>query len=316
MNMTTLDNSKPLPRRERNTGPRTFCLGLVICAGLLAVVSSCNPQASEPLAPASTPIPATDTPPAASTTTRTSSPVLSIATQVFAVDGMVTSKIPAGAFLMGSESGNNNEKPSHLVSLDAFWMDQTEVTNAMYALCVQSEGCMPAGGDFDDPALADFPVVFVTWDMASAYCAWAGRRLPTEAEWERAARGGLEGAGYPWGDSTPSCAPGVVNGAQFYACDGDATAVGRFAPNNFALYDMAGNVWEWVADWYDAAYYSTLPEGVTNPPGPETGEYKVLRGGSWSDQLPVILRVSSRDRFNPALSSSVTGFRCAANDLP
>lgn len=197
-------------------------------------------------------------------------------------DGMVMVYIPAGEFQMGNESGDSDESHVHTVYTDAFWMDESEVTNAMYAKCVEAGECKtPRGLHYGDPAYAEHPVYYVSWNDARAYCAWAGARLPTEAEWEKAARGGLEGKLYPWGDDPPSCTPGARNGAQYDACDGDTAPVKSFAPNAYGLYDMAGNLWEWVADWYNDAYYRTLEDGVRNPTGPESGQSRVLRGGSW-----------------------------------
>jgi formylglycine-generating enzyme required for sulfatase activity len=225
-------------------------------------------------------------------------------------DGMVMVYIPAGEFQMGSESGNSNESPVHTVYTDAFWMDESEVTNRMFALCVEAGKCeQPDGSHYNDPNYADHPVYNVSWYGARAYCEWAGARLPTEAEWEKAARGGLEGKLYPWGDDPPSCTPGAENGAQYTACDGDTAPVKTFAPNAYGLYDMAGNLWEWVADWYDSEYYGALEDGVRNPTGPESASYRVLRGGSWSDYVNY-LRVSNRLRSAPSDIITSFGFRC------
>jgi formylglycine-generating enzyme required for sulfatase activity/serine/threonine protein kinase len=237
-------------------------------------------------------------------------------TQVSEIDGMVLVPIPAGTFRMGSENGNLDEQPVHSVTLDAFWMDQTEVTNAMYAQCVTDEACTPHRSSgynrssyYGNPEFDHYPVVFVDWIQAQAYCTWAGRRLPTEAEWEYAARGGLEGAMYPWGDDSPVCTLGAVNGAQFADCSPyDTLAVGSFAPNGYGIFDMAGNVWEWVADRYDASYYRNSPSD--NPIGPDSGDYRVLRGGAWSydgDDL----RVSNRSGSVLGSSGSLIGFRCS-----
>ena len=173
------------------------------------------------------------------------------------VDDMVMMFIPAGEFSMGSGDGDSDERPVHSVYLDAFWIDQTEATNKMYLICVDAGECWDPGGIIRSSAEANsnYPVN-VSWDMAAAYCTWAGVRLPTEAEWERAARGGLQGAKYPWGDEEPSCQVGISNGAQFNNCSGDSLEVKTFLPNGYGLYDMSGNVWEWVADWYDENYYS------------------------------------------------------------
>ena len=168
---------------------------------------------------------------------------------------------------MGRASGENNELPVHTVFLDTFWIDEHEVTNAMYARCVEAGVCdPPTEGSFIRRNLSDYPVVYVTWQKASDYCQWAEARLPTEAEWEKAARGGLEGMKYPWGDETPTCTPEATNGAQYEACAGDTAWAKSFSSNGYGLYDMAGNVWEMVADWYDEGYYASSP--ASNPQGP------------------------------------------------
>jgi serine/threonine-protein kinase len=208
-------------------------------------------------------------------------PALGIgSTMVREKDGMEMAYIPAGEFEMGSESGSESESPVHTVYLDAFWIDIYEVTNAQYALCVQAGECdVSRCSYYVNPEYADHPVVCVSWYDAQAYAEWVGGRLPTEAEWEKAARGGLEGQLYPWGNEHPVCTLGAENGAQFGGCDGDIVEVGSFAPNGYGLFDMVGNVWEWVADWYDSSYYANSP--TENPQGPSIGTDRVLRGGSF-----------------------------------
>jgi serine/threonine protein kinase len=245
-----------------------------------------------PLAPSLTPTPS-PIPPSLTPTRRptyTPRPTLGIgSTRISPVDGMVMSYIPGGTFLMGSETGNGGV---HSVTLDAFWMDQTEVTNAMYARLVATKHSDPPyisssntrDSYYGNAAFADYPVINIDWGLAEGYCEWAGRRLPTEAQWEYAARGGLVGAQYPWGNEEPSCTLGAQNGAQFKACSPDDTmAVGSFAPNGYGLYDMAGNVWEIVIDG--------------------------LRGGSWYDH-PLYLRVWY---WRPHIDDNTpphTGIRC------
>lgn len=234
--------------------------------------------------------------------------------------------VPAGCFQMGSENGSSDEQPVHEVCLDGFWMDTIEVTNAMYALFLNARGNQEEAGAtwldtgslyvrihqqngewVADAGYADHPVTQVSWYGARAYCEWAGGRLPTEAEWEYAARGGLAGKDYPWGDESPTCKSGAENGAQYGPCSGKPVPVMTFAPNGYGLYDMAGNVWEWGADWYDGNYYEKSPR--QNPTGPESGEHRVLRGGSWGDDRG-LLRVANRDEFNPYVTSNYFGFRC------
>lgn len=145
--------------------------------------------------------------------------------------------VPAGEFEMGSENGNSDEKPIHSVYLNAFWIDQTEVTNEMYALCVQAGDCdQPSTSTYyNDSSYTDHPVIYVSRHAAEAYCGWAGRRLPSEAEWEKAARGGLERKAYPRGDEAPVCEMGAKNGAQYSSCDGQTAPVGSFGENGYWL---------------------------------------------------------------------------------
>ena len=221
-------------------------------------------------------------------------------------DEMVMVYVPGGSFQMGSTEGGNDEQPVHEVTLDSFWIDQTEVTNAQYERCV-TEGDCEASSYADDADYngADYPVVRVSWHDAVAYCEWAGGRLPTEAEWEYAARGEA-GNVYPWGDEEPTC-----DLAQFRECSGRTALVGSFpaAASWCDALDMAGNVWEWVADWYDSDYYERSP--VENPTGPESGEYRVLRGGSWYSNSRDV-RAAIRLRYHPTNAYSYHGFRCVA----
>ena len=251
--------------------------------------------------------------------------------------GMVS--IPADCFLMGDSLnvGLANERPVHTVCVSAFQMDIYEVTNAKYQACedgVFYDGSCKRPGDtasvsgerspyYGNSEYDLYPVIYVTWSQADKYCEFAGKRLPTEAEWEFAARGGLSGKKYPWGDDDPVCTPGAINGAQYGSCFApgknyhDTAPVGYFAPNGFGLYDMAGNVREWVNDWYDSGYYSLSP--VNDPPGPAGPgypSYRVLRGGSFYLNMDDS-RVSARDvdlddPNNPYYGQSPTsGFRCA-----
>jgi len=199
------------------------------------------------------------------------------------LDGMAL--IPAGAFMMGSNDDNQeDEKPEHQVYIDAFYMDKYEVTVAQYQRFLNATQRSNPANWSEQTQNPTHPVVSVSWEDAKAYAQWAGKRLPTEAEWEYAARGGNTGIGgkpkykYPWGD--------VANHdrANYSGKEGkdqwDRTSpVGSFAANGYGLYDMAGNVWEWCADWYDANYYAQSPE--RNPRGPSNAQYRVLRGGAW-----------------------------------
>jgi len=260
------------------------------------------PSPTETLVPGitDTPLPATAAP---------TGPI-TYPTQVSEKDGMRMVYVPAGEFSMGSKngSGEEDETPAHIVSLDAFWVDQTEVTNAMYRLCVAAQVCQLPGGVtfYNDPQYAQHPVVYVSWKQADSYCRWAGRRLPTEAEWEKAARG-TDRRIYPWGNQTP-------NGrlANFGQNEKGTTPVGHYSPQGDSAYgcaDMAGNVWEWVQDWYAPDYYKTSPQ--QNPTGPK-GTYKVVRGGGWYNDSSY-LHSASRYSHEPGFYDINFGFRCVAS---
>jgi formylglycine-generating enzyme required for sulfatase activity len=195
---------------------------------------------------------------------------------------MVMVCVPAGAFLMGSTDGdpyaNDREQPQHAVHLDAFWIDEHEVTNTQYRKCVEAGACQEPGCWTDSRLSSpDQPVVCVAWDDAQAYAAWVGGRLPTEAEWEKAARG-TDGQIYPWGDSPPDCYK-----ANYWGCTGWPLSVGTHpdGASPYGALDMAGNVWEWVADWYSDDYYAWSL--FRNPQGPDLGDSRVLRGGGFDN---------------------------------
>src|SRR5262249_31938960 len=201
--------------------------------------------------------------------------------------------IPEGHFLMGCDRGADNEQPVHRVWVDRFAMARTAITNRLYCLFIEDSG-HPAPTAFSDGLFnhPDQPVTSVNWFDATAYCAWlaerTGRpyRLPTEAEWERAARGGLERALYTWGDEPPQSRP-----HYFSAWANGPARVAERPPNEFGLCDISENVHEWCADWYDPHYYSRSPE--RNPQGPPAGARKASRGGSWRHQIK-ITRVAAR----------------------
>ena len=231
--------------------------------------------------------------------------------------------IPAGKFLMGCDLWDSRapcidgESPSHMVHLDSYLIDLTEVSNAQYAQCVAAEACRPPNfGDsdlqsakYENPDFGSYPITNVDWYDASDYCAWVGKRLPSEAEWEKAARGDQDERFYPWGDITPDCSLGNFVGLNG-DCHGTTTPVDDYSQgaSPYGLLNMAGNVHEWVADWYDANYYfSELPG---NPRGPEQGYEKVMRGGSYnSDWLGV--RVNRREHNPPIFRAGDLGLRCA-----
>ncbi|MBI4739303.1 SUMF1/EgtB/PvdO family nonheme iron enzyme [Candidatus Woesearchaeota archaeon] len=255
-----------------------------------------------------TPQPPSQTPAIAPT------PTLAIgSTQVSKADGMTQLYVPAGSFTMGSEAGYAQDKPTHTVTLDAFWIDKTEVTNAMYILCVKVGKCrepLSLKSDkrdsyYGNSGFDNYPVIYISWENANAYCGWAGRRLPTEAEWEKAARGTDGRSTYPWGDATPD-----VNKLNYYDNIKDTTEVGKYpsGASPYGVLDMAGNVWEWVNDWYDENYYRASP--LQNPIGPISGQYRTLRGGGW-DNVGYDVRVSVRNRVTPTIVTNNIGFRCA-----
>jgi len=247
-------------------------------------------------------------------------------------DGMPQVYIPAGAFRMGGMDVRRapDEVPVHDVTLDAYWMDQLEVTNAMYALCVGAGTCAPPqsfesqrrSDYYENPEFKDYPVVYVTWGQAKTYCEWAGRRLPTEAEWERAARGD-DLRTFPWGEDKADW-----RFANFNMLVTDTSRVGSYAmgASPFGVLDMAGNVAEWTNDFYKYNYY--LASELTNPMGPETSSSlnRVVRGGSLGD-AEINIRVSKRSSVRGSNLSAVPGsknylgdfsprigFRCVINN--
>lgn len=209
---------------------------------------------------------------------------------------------------MGSEDGQDNERPVHRVWVDEFLLAVCQVTNADYALFLSDTGAPPPpfweDSNLDRP---EQPVVGTSWFEATQYCGWlsglTGRhyRLPTEAEWERAARGGVEGKLYPWGDGPPQSLPGYAKRWQV-----GPEPVAQYAPNRFGLYDICENVHEWCSDWYQPAYYSISPDH--NPKGPECGQRRVSRGGSWRHHIKVT-RCAARSSIPPQFHYADYGFR-------
>ena len=229
--------------------------------------------------------------------------------QISNQDGMKLLYVPEGSFQMGSNNGDGGEMPVHTVTLDAFWIDQTEVTNAMYFKCVGAGICQPR--KCDSNFLRDQqPAVCVDWEQAKAYCEWAGRRLPTEAEWEKAARG-TDSRSYPWGNVQPPDKT-LLNYSNYVGITSDVGSYPAGASPYGAL-DMAGNVWEWVADWADNNYYQNSPD--QNPTGPNSGQLKVLRGGAW-DNDGYESRSTYRQGEDPTSQKIQYGFRCAMSAIP
>ena len=215
--------------------------------------------------------------------------------------------IPAGSFEMGDHLDDIHDAvPVHTVELDAFHMDVYQVTVGEFKQFVEQSGYSYSRNSWNNVAkysLTDeHPMVLVNWYDATAYAEWAGKRLPTEAEWEYAARGGLVGKQYAWGDE-------LTRDDANYLGTGSTARVGSYAPNGYGLYDMAGNAWEWCADWYDENYYSNSP--LKNPKGPDTSQYRAVRGGTWNN-LRSSLRVATRKECEPSQIYRNFGFRCAA----
>ncbi|HEY6288598.1 MAG TPA: formylglycine-generating enzyme family protein, partial [Nitrospiraceae bacterium] len=219
--------------------------------------------------------------------------------------------VPAGEFTMGSSTGDSDERPAHQVYVDVFSIDRYEVTVGQYAVFLQEGGGHPPSdwATMNRLAHQKRPVANVDWADAAAYCKWAGKRLPTEAEWEKAARG-TDGRLYPWGNDPPT--PLHANYGKTGSHDyGTLTPVGTLEDGKspYGIYDMAGNVWEWVSDWYDNDYYKNSPQ--QNPGGPSMGGFKVIRGGSWTSS-PRNLRSADRYWDPPSFRSLYfPGFRCA-----
>ncbi len=237
--------------------------------------------------------------------------------------------IPAGPFMMGSDDGGEFEGPVHEVDLGDYYLDETTVTNGMFARYVEEAGYTTdaerAGGawgytgsefttmaglcwrSYAGPGRNDHPVVFISWEDASAYARWAGKRLPTEAEWEKGARGNRQGELYPWGGDVPDatrCNFGKAPGSP-----PPTTRVRQFPANDYGLFDMVGNVWQWCADWFAADTYLVGPR--QDPAGPSSGQHRVRRGASWNVIQPFRLCCANRGAFDPRAAVPNLGFRCA-----
>ena len=280
--------------------PRSIAwlLGLLLLLPACAVAPTPTPPAWLPLDPTPTPVPALPTRLAG----QSIEALVVRRIQPFPLpDGQVAymTFVPAGDSVMGSPAGvgDPDEVPQHTVTLDAFWIDRTEVTNRQYAACVAAGAC-PADHTpisfqrldyYEDLDFGDYPVIYVSWDDAQAFCRWAGKRLPTEAEWEKAARG-LQSWLYPWGNELD------LSRANAAGVRGDPVRVGSYpsGASPYGVQDMAGNVAEWTADWYGLRAYRDSP--AANPAGPATGTARVVRGGSWAFYNPDVRATGSHAR--------------------
>ncbi len=222
------------------------------------------------------------------------------------MDGMIQVHVPAGEFIMGK--GAEGASPRHVIYLDAYWMDRVEVTNAMYKGCVVAKACaLPAGDNiaYDQWAYRNHPITYITWFQAAEYCQWAGRRLPTEAEWEKAARGTDERL-YSWGNTKPNARLANFDETMIH----EAVSSFRYplGASPYGVLNTSGNVREWVADWYDPNYYHVSP--YANPKGPDTGTERSLRSGSYNEDKREVA-VYRRYRHEPQSAGLSRGFRCA-----
>ena len=306
-------------------------LEIVVLITMLAVaISSCDEQMTPQMDPIIDAVMEDPQPPPPVTPPPvTTQPV----TPPSSTEGMVL--IPAGEFQMGSNF-NPDEKPIHSVYIDAFYMDEYEVTNAEYAAFLNAKGKHTESGKTwlhigSAPARIEYvagvyrakggyenhPVIYVSWHGAVAYSKWKGKRLPTEAEWEKAARGNLSGLTYPWGNTIDS------SKANYDSHIGDTTAVGKYTANGYGLYDMAGNVWEWCLDGYDSGFYAVSPR--QNPLSGANSimwildnyigvnSIRVLRGGSWHNTAQNV-RVAARFTA-PTSANDLSGFRCVRDTV-
>ncbi len=242
------------------------------------------------------------------------SPVTPIDKKKSTMDGMVQVYVPEGEFIMGTEHNSKKpDSPKHGVYLDSFWVDSVEVTNAMYLKCIKENICTSPVSDnlyYNNWIYRDHPIVYVTWFQANDYCQWAGRRLPTEAEWEKAARG-TDGRKYPWGNDQPT--PRLANFSDTLISESVSSFRYPLGASPYGALNMSGNVREWIADWYDPEYYTYTP--YNNPKGPDTGFERSLRSASYNEDGREIM-ITSRLRHEPQSAGLSRGFRCAQDASP
>jgi formylglycine-generating enzyme required for sulfatase activity len=232
--------------------------------------------------------------------------------EIIAKDGVPMVLVPAGEFWMGLPDGEGlDDEPRHQVYLDAYYIDKLEVTTEQYGRFLSATGWeKPVNWEMVDLAVhGTRPVIGVSWGDADAYCRISGRRLPTEAEWEKAARDENERR-FPWGDMRPKESLALFGQMTQFSYD-MLRPVGSYPKGQgpYGTFDQAGNVAEWVQDWYDGEYYRDGPQ--KNPPGPRTGQYKMTRGGSWSDMPVYVLSASRTTKVPSGTRNAFIGFRCA-----
>jgi serine/threonine protein kinase len=325
---STIIKKRPAAIYPKRTVP-SYVWMILVSAAVLAILIFARGYIAKPLVPTLTPTttsaPATDTPVPVFTLTPTPTELPSIATltptpglvigstEISPEDGMVMMYVPSGEFAMGSNSGYRDESPVHTIYLDSYWIDQTEVTNVMYTRCVQAGVCQPPSNTsshtrssyYGNPEFDNYPVIYVNWKQANTYCEWAGRKLPTEAEWEKASRGTNETD--PWWEDEINC-----NKSKYFQCTNDTAEVGSYSDGISPLgaYDTVGNVWEWVSDWYSSQYYSVSPK--INPQGPSSGEFRALRGGFYFFSNHWFNRGTLRSgTIRSYIYDYEIGFRCA-----
>ncbi|MDD2922731.1 MAG: SUMF1/EgtB/PvdO family nonheme iron enzyme [Anaerolineales bacterium] len=230
--------------------------------------------------------------------------------KVSATDGMRQVYVPAGEFLMGKKNARGTSAPQHVVYLDAFWIDRVEVSNAMYLKCLKAGACTPLASNniyYQNWIYRDHPVIYVTWEQAGAYCQWAGRDLPTEAQWEKAARG-TDGRLYPWGSKEPN--PSLANYAGSMIHEDVSVYRYPLGASPYGALNMSGNAREWIQDWFDPEYYNYSP--YANPTGPATGLERSLRSGSYNEDGREVI-ITKRYNHDPSSAGLSRGFRCAEN---
>lgn len=279
-----------------------------LIVGMIIILIGCTPAATETPTEAG-PVDATSTTAPSATATLTTVPTATLAMEVgstyYYIDGTTLVAVPAGEFTMGANDA------SHIVSISDYWIYSTKVTNQQYALCVELGKCTSSdlenNPNYTEKSRANDPVVGVTYDQAAAYCSFVNGRLPTEAEWEKAA-GNPNGTQYPWGDTAPTC--DLVN---FNNCVGSTNNVIEYTEgtSSYGGFDFLGNAFEWVADWYDADYYVNSPQ--ENPTGPATGTARSLRSSSFSSTADQI-SIQSRASEDPSNHRPDIGFRCVVED--